>query len=68
MSNVTHLKKPCDQVLQEMEGKLSDVMVIGWLKDEQGIECASNMSNPDMILLMEIVKSTIIEAHYGYDD
>jgi hypothetical protein len=39
-------------------------MVIGWVVNEGGVELSSNMSNADMILLMELVKGSIIEAYY----
>lgn len=64
MSNVTHLKKPCDLILNEAISKYEEVMVIGWVVNEGGVELSSNMSNADMILLMELVKGSIIEAYY----
>lgn len=65
MGKVTHLKQPCDDILEQGKGKFDDVMVVGWLMDEGGIELSSNMKNADLILMMELVKATIIEAHYG---
>lgn len=68
MSKVVSLTTTIDDRLERCKGKLDDVLIIGWSKGGLGIEVDSNMQNPDIIMLMELVKATIVESYYGYDD
>ncbi len=68
MSKVVSLTTTIDDRLERNKGKFEDVLIIGWGEDGMGITVDSNMLNPDIIMLMELVKATIVESYYGYDD
>jgi hypothetical protein len=69
MGKVTELrpKATADDILEALQGQLDSVLVVGWNKD--GIMViTSNEPDGDVMLMMEIARVSIVEAHISEYD
>lgn len=58
-----------DNVLEQAIGKYSEVLIIGWNHDDVlDVRRTNDLSDADMLLLMEIFKRLLIENHIGYSE
>jgi hypothetical protein len=69
MGKVTELrpKATADDILEALSGQLDSVLVLGWNK-EGTMVITSNEPDGDVMLMLEIARVSIVEAHISEYD
>lgn len=69
MGKVTELrpKATADDILEALKGELDSVLVIGWSQDGT-IVITSTETEGEILLMLEIAKASIVEAHFSEYD
>jgi len=69
MGKVTELrpKATADDILEALQGQLDSVLVLGWNK-EGTMVIASTEPEGEILLMMEIARVSIVEAHISEYD
>ena len=61
LNNITYLDIPPDRILESAIGKLEDVVIIGYDKDEEEYYASSIADGADVLWLLEKCKKQLLE-------